>query len=1009
MITPFKLPDNGIPISVGDKSFIYKDVFHPIEWYAGEPYRPRVETLVLNKLGTEIFLRIKDDKKSYRLPGGSIDNDSSYEKQAENEVNEEALVSVEDVKFSNITYHEAMDRDFIKKGGDSPLAYVGAITYVYTAFYTGKIDKKTIEEKDLDDDMAKFGKFYPLPTVFHLLSRYHLEALVKSNRIYGPFLSLLSKRLNEMTVESEKFPMFEASSMFGKTGEHQYIYHGSTCKFDTFHPMSIDLGNGLQKPGWSTFCFRNYDWARRFAIMRLVQNYLEKTYGDSKDSKYECNWDLHNNRPYIHKDMFNEVCDALCNEYIYVYTIDSENLELGIGNDARFPEVTFREDNVKPLKINRINTSADILKSDITLIDKNPVDFEKEQLDSIQYVNRGWVNCMLNRNFSEDSSVGKLMKAVSEGKLKPGDDIEQFMVENNIILDDVSFLERFKEMDAIETSVSESFDISGEFEQTLLLGDNRMLYTSEKKDIYADSKTDEEKVLLPSDKGIPNNSKLQYKGYLYDITDGKTIFPVGHCDITTLELNDDIYGLIRIFVRPAYRNHGIGRLLLGYVLRYLKTLSPMNLLVEIHKDIWNISGIQNWVASYGFSNFGETEHSVCLKTSPMALESCTNLSNLGWYHAILAKKGFDPKARNYVWDEEQWMKNIDYAVKDEIQHVRSWRHEDELNEISKDKFRMHMYTAGEELSAIYLGTITVYNYNGDTFDWEWDEIQDIDSRLLDYIKEEIHPKLLSESLLVEDNRTILIEAEGDDDLPSLGKDDKTNDYSADAEKSVKNDNSNESDNGDTNKGNPDDLDKDMGSSDYTEDANQEDDTLEEPQEDNSNSDEQSTDDSSNDEGGDLDNLDSTDYTDDASNGDEGQSEDSYGNNDNQESKNQTNNNTIKNYSILRDFESLYRLANEMSDTLEPIIMEKPIQNKVLTQVRENLSAIKKAIIDFITLHFKPDRYSFNLYYYEVFFGVLRKNMEILERNKLFSEEKSPKLKRNQNEIKGGSLNNGKIN
>ena len=37
MIAPFKLPDNGIPIKVGDRSYIYKNVFHPIEWFSGEP------------------------------------------------------------------------------------------------------------------------------------------------------------------------------------------------------------------------------------------------------------------------------------------------------------------------------------------------------------------------------------------------------------------------------------------------------------------------------------------------------------------------------------------------------------------------------------------------------------------------------------------------------------------------------------------------------------------------------------------------------------------------------------------------------------------------------------------------------------------------------------------------------------------------------------------------------------------------------------------------------------
>ena len=32
MLTPFVLPDNGVPVKIGDRSFVYQDVFHPIEW-----------------------------------------------------------------------------------------------------------------------------------------------------------------------------------------------------------------------------------------------------------------------------------------------------------------------------------------------------------------------------------------------------------------------------------------------------------------------------------------------------------------------------------------------------------------------------------------------------------------------------------------------------------------------------------------------------------------------------------------------------------------------------------------------------------------------------------------------------------------------------------------------------------------------------------------------------------------------------------------------------------------
>ena len=188
-----------------------------------------------------------------------------------------------------------------------------------------------------------------------------------------------------------------------------------------------------------------------------------------------------------------------------------------------------------------------------------------------------------------------------------------------------------------------------------------------------------------------------------------------------------------------------------------------------------------------------------------------------------------------------------------------------------------------------------------------------------------------------------------DGLPSLGRDDNTSDYTKDAEPTEEeDDNGNDGDNESEGADIP-ELEEDT--EDYTEDA--------EPSEDNDNSEEEDTPNNTSDEP-----MDNTGT---------------------EEKDSQTTNNTIKNYQILRNFESLYRLANEISETLEPILMEKPIQNRVLVQVRENLSAIKKAIIDYITIHFNPKEYPKNLYYYEVYFEALKKNVEILEKNKLFSK------------------------
>lgn len=195
-----KLPkqDNGKPIKVGDPGFLYKGVFHPIEWRGDEPYRVRGEVLVIRD--NKVFLRYyKDSTREYcyRLPGGSLDLDATPIEQARNEVNEEALIDVENLTDTNIQYDEMYPEGFLLKKGDICIAYKGCNTRVYIANYKGRVDKRKIEEHDLDNDMAKYGKFYPINIIYKILRREHIEALLNSSLVREEDKSLLRKSLTD--------------------------------------------------------------------------------------------------------------------------------------------------------------------------------------------------------------------------------------------------------------------------------------------------------------------------------------------------------------------------------------------------------------------------------------------------------------------------------------------------------------------------------------------------------------------------------------------------------------------------------------------------------------------------------------------------------------------------------------------------------------------------------------------------------------------------------------------
>lgn len=605
MITPFKLPDNKVPIKVGDESYIYKDVYNPIEWVSGEPFRPRVETLLLDGSRTKVFAHVTD--KGYRIPGGSIDADSTYEQQAENETNEEALLGVMGLKYSGISYSRPMDRDWLKKGGDGALAYVGSINYVYVAIVNGHIDKSTIEEKDLDNDMAEKGKFYDIREL--KLDREHIEALIHSGMVETTYNAYLNMKLDETSYKSASKLIFESGNDLGPL-KKRYIFHGSTHKFDIFHPMSLDLGNTNEKPGWSTFCFDDIDYTRRFALMRAMQKFVEPLV--KKVPAYKVGWDLRNYRPYINREVFVEVMNKIAGTPLYIYTIDATHLELGVGNDERFIEYTFRKDNVPFETREVVYVDKNAMLDDVTLLDGiSADDFEKEQMENISNLNRGWLACMLNRDYSGDSAVAKLTSAVTNGDLKPGDDVEEYMREHKIELKEVGFFDHLNENAVI---------IPTNKDMTIYLGDNKMLLSAESTDENFDIAVEsDESYVLPKVKDMDSTDVVLYRYYMYGLSnDEDPRYALGmvdiikglvHGDVSEAYMSEAYNYIVRVFVIPRCRRHGLGDVLANYAIRYIMSehgndLDEAATMVWVDTKVSLIKGIDKWIQSKGLMKWG---------------------------------------------------------------------------------------------------------------------------------------------------------------------------------------------------------------------------------------------------------------------------------------------------------------------------------------------------------------------------------------------------------------------
>lgn len=152
------------------------------------------------------------------------------------------------------------------------------------------------------------------------------------------------------------------------------------------------------------------------------------------------------------------------------------------------------------------------------------------------------------------------------------------------------------------------------------------------------------------------------------------------------------------------------------------------------------------------------------ESTSVVIETQANLSNLTCYHLDLGRKGKNPKDIGSPWDEELYSKNINSAIINDI----CGNPKDEIrNAIKKrNKIEVNVYTHGEDLTAIYLGKLSIFFYditpnsNPDriykygnpkgspfSFDWEWAEQEEISQELMDYYKEEVWKESVSEESL----------------------------------------------------------------------------------------------------------------------------------------------------------------------------------------------------------------------------------------------------------------------
>lgn len=226
-------------------------------------------------------------------------------------------------------------------------------------------------------------------------------------------------------------------------------YHGSSQKINLFNPFSFDLGNTFQKPGWGTFCFKNYEYTKKFTIMRLIQNFYSEIKNE-QNKKFlhinRCTWDFVNEKIITTKDGFQFIKENIIGKKVYIHTIDSACLKKkGIGNDITHKEYTFRDENVKPINIETIVIEENLLKDSILIV--NDVNCYREECVHISsYYNRGFLSLFITYDYTINrDEIEKIIVAISNRSLAVGEDLSKFIKDNHVNIKKIPIRIRLKQ------------------------------------------------------------------------------------------------------------------------------------------------------------------------------------------------------------------------------------------------------------------------------------------------------------------------------------------------------------------------------------------------------------------------------------------------------------------------------------------------------------------------------------------------------------------------------------
>lgn len=224
------------------------------------------------------------------------------------------------------------------------------------------------------------------------------------------------------------------------------LYHASTKKLNIIKPQGLDFGNKLRKPGWSTFCWNNYEYAKGWALFKIIWEERKHLKTLLPKSEFEFEFDIRVNKPIATPELAEIIYDKYIGKQAYIHTFRSPINDISLGNTSTMDEYTIRHE-VKPIKIDSFVVNKSILDEYLVVASADDINKYFEDFSQGKYNgNRGLIKSKF-MNFSySDEKYRSIMKRVTQdyknGVISIGDDINHYFEDTECTFnpDDFSFM-----------------------------------------------------------------------------------------------------------------------------------------------------------------------------------------------------------------------------------------------------------------------------------------------------------------------------------------------------------------------------------------------------------------------------------------------------------------------------------------------------------------------------------------------------------------------------------------